>query len=108
MKSAQLIDFNTLQGGINGTRFDEDTTIGDIVNVAVPFIFVFAGLLLLLYLIYGGYTLMTSGGDPKKTGAAREKITYALIGFILVFAAFWITQIMARILGLEPLINVFG
>ena len=107
MKVSLLIDFTSLQAAIGG-KFSADATIADIVNAAVPYVFTFAGLLLLIYLIYGGYGLMTSGGDPKKTAAAREKITYALVGFLVVFTAFWVTQILARILGLEPVINVFG
>ena len=110
MKLAQInfeIDFTNLQAGIGG-RFGPGATIGDIINAAVPYLFTFAGLLLLIYLLFGGFEFMTSAGDPKKAEAAKAKLTYALIGFIIVFTAFWLTQIMALILGLDPIIDVFG
>ncbi len=50
---------------------------------------------------------MTSGGDPKAVQSAKSKITNALIGFVIVFAAYWIVQLIASILGLEAITNIF-
>lgn len=82
--------------------------IGSIVSSLVNYLFPLAGLLLLLYLIFGGFSLMTSGGDPKAVQAAKSKITNALIGFIIVFASYWIVQILGTILGIEVITNIFG
>ena len=75
--------------------------LGEIVSGLLPYLFAGAGLLLLLYLIFGGIQFMTSGGDPKAMESAKGKITGALIGFIIVFAAYWIVQIVGTILGIE-------
>lgn len=82
--------------------------IGSVVSGLVNYLFPLAGLLLLLYLIFGGFSLMTSGGDPKAVQAAKSKITSALIGFIIVFASYWIVQILGTILGIEVITNIFG
>jgi hypothetical protein len=81
--------------------------IGDIVSELVKYLFPLAGILLLLYLIFGGFQLMLSRGDPKAAQSAQGKITNALVGFIIVFAAYWIVQIVGKILGIEAITTIF-
>ena len=109
------INFNDLYTELYKTGFffgrppaGPPLTLGGIVGALIPYIFAAAGLLLLLYLLYGGFQLMVSGGDPKKIQSGKEKITGGLIGFIIVFLAFWIVQIIARLLGIQAIINIFG
>lgn len=83
---------------MGGKKFD---TLADIINALVPYVFALAGLLLLLLLIWGGFDLLCSGGDPEKVKSAQSKITNALIGFIIIFAAYWILQILQVILGFK-------
>lgn len=81
--------------------------IGKLISDLLPYLFAAAGLLLLLYLIYGGLSLMLSRGDPKAIQSARDKITGALVGFIIVFAAYWIVQIVGTIFGIEAIKETF-
>jgi len=74
--------------------------IGEIINALVPYIFALAGLALLFILIWGGFELMTSAGDPKKMESAKGKITNAVVGFIVIFVAYWLVQILEVIFGL--------
>lgn len=100
------IDFNSLKNSISSSsKYPEN--IGDIVSTALKFVFPAAGILLLVYLIFGGFSLMTSSGDPKAIQAAKGRITSALIGFIIVFAAYWIVQISGLILGLPDIQRIF-
>lgn len=80
---------------------------GEIISALLPYLFAGAGLLLLLYLIYGGLSLMLSRGDPKAVQSAKGKITSAFIGFIIVFASYWIVQIVGKILGIDAVTNTF-
>lgn len=82
--------------------------LGDIVSRILLYIFPIAGLALLVYLLIGGYTLMTSSGDPKGIEQGKKIITNALIGFLIVFASFWIVQIFGKTLGLNVVIKIFG
>ncbi len=86
----------------------EQGTVGNIVSEFIKYLFPLAGILLLLYLLFGGFSLMTSGGDPKAVQDAKSKITNALIGFIIIFASYWIVQILGTILGIEAITNIFG
>ena len=82
--------------------------IGSVVTSLIEYLFPFAGLLLLLYLIFGGFQMMLSRGDPKAMQSAQGKITNALVGFIIVFAAYWIVQLIASILGLGKIGEIFN
>jgi uncharacterized membrane protein YvlD (DUF360 family) len=88
--------------GFEKFKFSQ-STLGDIISALLPYLLTLAGLGLFLYLITAGFAYMTSAGDPKKTQAAREKITNALIGLIVIFVAYWLIQILEKILGLEIL-----
>ena len=81
--------------------------IGAIVSAAVPYFFAIAGFALTIYIVLGGYALMTSKGDERAVAAAKSKITYGIIGFFIVFAAYWVVQILGTILGIKPIQTIF-
>ncbi len=97
-------------GGIEkevGLKFSGQN-IGDVISeLTKNYVLLIAGLLLLIYLIIGGFQYLTSSGDPKKTQEAQAKITQALLGFFIVFGAFWLVQLLASILGLEKIKQLF-
>ena len=108
MKLAQNLE-NIQREALPGFTFSgEQRTIGSIVSEFIKYLFPLAGILLLLYLIFGGFSLMTSGGDPKAVQSAKSKITNALVGFLIVFAAYWIVQIVASVLGLGKIGEIFN
>lgn len=78
-------------------------TIGGVISLVLPYIFVLAGLALLLMLIFGGFQLMTSAGDPKGMEAGKNRVMYAIIGFLIIFASFWLVQILQVIFGLPKI-----
>lgn len=79
------------------------STLGDVINILLPILFAAAGLILFFFLIAGGFDLLLSGGDPKKAESAKGKITNAVVGFIIIFVAWWLTQILSKIFGLGGL-----
>jgi hypothetical protein len=101
------INFNELNNQ-TGNRFGASSTnLGAIITAIVPYLFAAAGIILLLYLLAGGFGYLTSAGDPKKAQEAKAKITNALIGFLIVFASYWIVQIAARVLGIQVIQQTF-
>ncbi|MFA7301482.1 MAG: hypothetical protein WC069_04185 [Candidatus Shapirobacteria bacterium] len=75
--------------------------VGMILTALLPYIYVAAGLLLLVTLIMGGITLMTAAGDAGKMKQGYGQITAALIGFVIVFVTFFVAQILELILGVK-------
>ncbi|MBI2590350.1 MAG: hypothetical protein HYW33_00510, partial [Candidatus Blackburnbacteria bacterium] len=56
-------------------------------------------------LVLGGIKWITSGGDKNKTEEARQQITSALVGLVVVFSAWAIAQLI-RILFDVDLFNL--
>lgn len=101
------IDWNVIKSkGLPNFQFNYLDT-GFVVRFILKYAFPAAGILVLLYLLWGGLQLMTSGGDPKAIQSARDKITGALVGLVIIFTAFWIVQILASFLGVEALREAF-
>lgn len=78
-------------------------TLGDLINVLVKNIFVLAGVLLFVLLIFGGLKFIVSAGsgDEQEIAKSKNAITAALIGFLIIFAAYWIVQIIGHISGVK-------
>lgn len=107
MELAQ-INFNALYGQIPGWSLGASPTAGSIITRLLPYLFTLAGLLVLVYLLYGGLSLMLSRGDPKATASARDKITNAIIGFVIIITSYLLVQIIARVLNIQSIKNIFG
>lgn len=82
--------------------------LGEIVGKSLGYVFAAAGIGLLLMIISSGFSLMTSAGDPKKAAAGKSRLTNAIVGFILIFSAFWIVQILGVVLGWDSIGTTFG
>lgn len=83
-------------------------TLGGIITYLLPYIYRLAGFLLLALLVIGGYEIMTAQGDPKKVAVGNQRILYAVIGFIVMAAAFVIVQVVGNILNIQQLKDIFG
>jgi hypothetical protein len=59
----------------------------------------FVGTIAVFLLIWAGILFVRSGGDPKQTQAARQMITYAIIGLVLVLSSFGIIYMIAYLTG---------
>lgn len=98
---------DTSEEGLNlGDCFllNEDQTVKSVytspaflLNLIVRYAFIIAGMMLFFFFLYGGYLFIT--GDAKGKDKAAETITQAVIGFIVMFCAYWILQIIAYVTG---------
>lgn len=89
----------TVKGPLTIPGAGGDLTIGAILSRALPLVIGFAGLGLLLMLISAGYTFMTSAGDAKKMEEGKQRLTFAIVGFVIVFGAYWLVQIIGIMFG---------
>lgn len=91
---------------LSPANYEGKSGISALVTLFLRISFVLAGLILLFYFILGGIALMSSAGksDPKATEQARATITSAVIGFVVVFTAYWIVQLIGKLLGIPGII----
>jgi len=67
------------------------------------FAFPIAGLILFVMLIWGGIEMMAGSATSKSVDAGKQRITTALLGFLLLFASFWIARILEMMFGIKIL-----
>ena len=74
-------------------------SFSDVMTFTIRLVFVIAGLLALFYLLLGAMAWITSGGAKENVDKAREKITNAMIGLVLVFVVFGVIALMEVVLN---------
>lgn len=80
-----------------------DFTVQGLVIAIVRLLFVAAAVIFFIWLLLGGIQWILSGGDKQKTEAARNQITAALIGLVIVFSAWAIAQLLKQLFGVDIL-----
>lgn len=80
-------------------------TLGQFISAILPNIYVISGIILFFLLIFGGLTFIVNAGKGEQEGAKKgqQAITAALLGFLLIFASWWIMEIIKIITGIDIL-----
>lgn len=95
-------------GGNNQASGIFGSVIGNIIN----FFVIFAGLAMLFYLLWGAFDWITSEGEKEKMEKARNKITFAIIGIIIVIVSLTLYGLIAGdLLGIvvrDPATNMWS
>lgn len=76
---------------------------GKLISRLLSFALPAAGLILFVMIIWGGFEILAGSATSKSKDAGRQRITAALIGFVLLFASYWITQIIQIVFGVKIL-----
>ncbi|OGG24094.1 hypothetical protein A3A79_02760 [Candidatus Gottesmanbacteria bacterium RIFCSPLOWO2_01_FULL_43_11b] len=82
-----------LEGGGRATGL----LIGNLIGA----IFIFSFILAFFYLLTGGISWITAGGDKGQLENARNKIIHALVGLIVVGAGWAIFSLVGQFLGIQ-------
>jgi hypothetical protein len=82
---------------------DQFKSLGGLISAILPNIYVLSGLILLFFLIFGGLAVILGAGQGNQENVEKGKkvLTGTLIGFLVVFASFWIIQILEILTGIE-------
>ena len=75
--------------------------LGRLLSNVLALIFFFAALLAFVFILIGGIQWITAGGDKIAAQSARDRITAAVVGLLIVVAAFAITVILNAVLGIN-------
>jgi hypothetical protein len=92
----KLEEFESEEEGI-GALIGEEGFISAIVNIAVPA----AILCLIVLVVYAGYMLISSQGNPDKLKEGKEVLTNAIIGFFVIVLSTVILLLISDGLGLD-------
>jgi cbb3-type cytochrome oxidase subunit 3 len=95
--------FNFKSNSEQGTKLG-GLTLPGIITALLSLLLLIAALVFFFMLIIGGVKWILSGGDKAQAESARNQITAALIGLVIVFAAWAI----ANLIGAFFDVNIFN
>ena len=101
MKTLAQVNFGDKE--IFGSPLTDIAQTGTMVSRILAAAYIIAGVSLFILLIFGSFAIITSAGDAKKAEGGKAAATNALLGFLLIFASYWIIQIVEVITGLKIL-----
>lgn len=101
--NADAIDLQPTTG-IEGIGNLTGLTVAEMITGLVRGVVVIAALIFFFMLVIGGIKWISSGGDKGATEGARSQITAALVGLVIVFAAWAIVTLINAFFG----INIFN
>lgn len=78
---------------------DVYTTPAFLVNLLVSNLMVIGAFILFLLILYAGFLFISGGSKGKES--AKSMIQAGLAGFVLMFVAYWIVQIIQAVTGIE-------
>lgn len=90
-ETAGLVDAFKNQSGADYSSFIQNKT-GQIIGAVLSFI----GVLFFILMVYAGISWMTAAGNEQQIGKAKSLLMNAVIGIIVVFAAYALTMFIGN------------
>ena len=93
--------------GADGVTFENPLkadNIWDLINNLIDFIYTISIPLLVIVVLWAGFTMITAGGKPENFKRGQNILLYAAIGFAIILLSKGIALIVTDILnaGVEP------
>jgi len=70
------------------------TDLGGFIGGAIRIFLIIAAIALLIYMLWGAFDWITSGGEKEKISKAQSKLTNAIIGMFIVVVALAVFQVI--------------
>lgn len=77
------------------------TDIGSMVNIIAPLLTLIAAILFGVMMVRVGLLILTAGSDKDKISKAGQTATWAIVGLIVVLAAYLIIKLLEFILKVD-------
>ena len=94
----------SLSGGIdlvgdtlNG--IETQRSASEYIQDVVVFLLTFVSLVAVIYIIYSGARILTSGGDEEQLKTSKMRILYVCIGIVVMWLAWPITLLIFNLIG---------
>ena len=95
-KFAIPAEFGDTTNGLQGVATGE-TSVWSLAVKWINFLFLGAGFVALLFVIYGGWLVLTGGDSDDAIGKGRKVIINAMIGLVLIISSFVIVNALLPI-----------
>lgn len=86
-------------GSTFGSPWGQSLSLADLVSNLYVAAMSVAGIIALFLFIFGGFKIIASAGsgDSRSAAEGKQAVTWAVIGFIVIFSIYWVTQIFTAI-----------
>ena len=64
-------------------------------------LYVLTGIILLFFLVAGGLGMIINAGNAEKQKQSSQTLTSAVVGYLIMFAAYWLVKIVEIVFGVE-------
>jgi hypothetical protein len=78
---------------------DPVTNANTLITNVLTTVYTWAGILCVIIIIVGAYLYVTSNANAQRIKRAKDAITYALVGLVVIMMAFVITQFVIGKVG---------
>lgn len=73
----------------------------NIVGLAIGF----GGIVFFIMFVVGGFSYLTSGGNPQATEGAKKTLTYAIFGLVFIALSYLIIRLISDFTGVTGILN---
>lgn len=81
------------------------SAIARVISLIVGLITICAGIYFMIQFLIGGFEWLSASGDKSRLTKAQDRLVHAIVGLIIVVAAFGIATIVQAILGIDILLT---
>lgn len=84
--------------------------IVDLINTGINYALSIAGLVAVIFIIIGGFQYTTAAGNEEQSKKATNTLKFAVIGLVIVFAAYAIKVSIEAAIGYQSsgILSIFG
>lgn len=76
-------------------------TFGGLISIFLPRVLLIAGIIFFILVVIAGFGMITSAGsgDAHAQEQSKAYMTYAVTGLVIIFASYWVLQIISYVTG---------
>lgn len=89
----------SIGGGNSNIPIGDADKLSQILQAGFSFAIIVGILFCLYVLIMSGRQYMMSGGDKEKMERVRHRLSYAVIGLVLIFLSYFIVSVLTNFFG---------
>jgi len=80
--------------------------IENLISQIIGILTIVGAIFFIFQIIFAGYAMISSQGDPKKIEVARSRLTNGILGLTIVVVALGIGAFIATLLGIRDPLNI--
>jgi len=92
--SAANLQLNLDYPSFGGYDLNSNQDLNELVAWFYYFIVAISGIAAFFALIVGGFEWMTSAGNPSRVSSAKERMSSAMLGLVIILASYLILQVI--------------